>query len=91
MSDDDLPIVLDYSDDAVGHLARGNDGFYSIETITLRPRIVIAEESKLDRAERVLAKAHEACLISRSVRSRVTVEPVITRWVGATRAEALTV
>lgn len=83
--------VLDYSDNAVGHLARGDDGFYSIETITLRPRIVIGEESNLDRAERVLAKADDACLISRSVQSKVVVEPVITRLVDTPRAGASTV
>lgn len=66
--------VLDYSDEAVGDLVRGEDGLYSIESITLRPTIVISEDSKLDRAERLIAKAERACLISRSITSDVKLD-----------------
>ena len=66
--------VIDYTDNAVGHLRRGEDGYLSIERISLRPRIVISPESRLDRAERILHKADQACLIGRSVASEVDVE-----------------
>jgi peroxiredoxin-like protein len=66
--------VLDYSDEAVGHLVRGEDGLYSIESVTLRPTIVISEDSKPDRAERLIEKAERACLISRSISSDVELE-----------------
>lgn len=69
--------VIDYVDTAVGHLQRGEDGAYSIERITLRPRVVVSSQTRLDRVERVLERADRACLISRSVASEVTVEPVI--------------
>jgi peroxiredoxin-like protein len=69
--------VLDYSDEASGHLVRGEDGLYSIESITLRPTIVISEDSKLDRAERLIEKAERACLISRSINSEVKLEAKI--------------
>lgn len=69
--------VLDYSDEAVGHLTRGEDGLYSIESITLRPTIVISEGSKLDRAERLIEKAEKACLISRSISSEVELDAKI--------------
>lgn len=66
--------VLDYSDDAAGRLVRGDDGLYSIESITLRPTIVISEDSRPDRAERLIEKAERACLISRSINSEVKLE-----------------
>ena len=69
--------VLDYSDEAIGHLARGDGGLYSIESITLRPTIVISDDSKLDRAQRLIEKAEKACLISRSISSKVELEAKI--------------
>ena len=69
--------VLDYSDEAVGHLVRGEDGLYRIDSVTLRPTIVISEDSKLDRAERLIEKAEKTCLISRSISSEVELEPKI--------------
>lgn len=67
--------VFDYMDEAVGHLKRGDDRLYSIESVVLRPTIVISPESKLDRAERLIRKAEKACLISRSVSSQVILQP----------------
>lgn len=66
--------VLDYTDEAVGHLRRDEDGLYSIKTVILRPSIVVSLESKIDRAQRLIEKAERACLISRSVRSEVILE-----------------
>lgn len=67
--------VLDYSDDGSGRLQRGDDRLYKVESITLRPRVVIADESKVDRTLRLLDKAERVCLISRSVESEITLEP----------------
>lgn len=69
--------VLDYSDESVGHLRRGSDGLYSIERITLRPTIVISEDAKLERAERLIHKAEQVCLISRSIKSEVVLDAKI--------------
>ena len=66
--------VLDYTDEAVGRLRRGDDGRYSIETVILRPAIVISSDSRMDRAQRLIEKAEEVCLISRSIRSEVILE-----------------
>jgi organic hydroperoxide reductase OsmC/OhrA len=66
--------VLDYTDDAVGELRRGEDGLYSIEAVTLRPTIVIPPEGKIDRAHRLIEKAERACLISRSLGCEVVLE-----------------
>ncbi len=69
--------VLDYRDEAVGRLSRGDDGLYSIETVTLRPSIVISSEARIDRAQRLIEKAETACLISRSINCAVILEPRI--------------
>jgi organic hydroperoxide reductase OsmC/OhrA len=67
--------VVSYFDESVGRLARDDDGLYWIERITLRPRIVIAPESRLDRAERLIEKAERVCLIGRSIGSETVLEP----------------
>ena len=68
--------VLEYSDQATGHLQRGENRRYRMDRITLRPRIVV-KESQQDRALRLVDKAEAACLISRSVNSEIVVEPDI--------------
>ena len=69
--------VLEYSDEATGYLIRAEDRLYKIESVTLRPRIVIDDESKVDRTKRLIEKAEAVCLISRSVESRIDLEPTI--------------
>lgn len=69
--------VIEYSDQASGHLQRGEDRLFSFPAVTLRPRVVIADESKVDRALRLLHKAEAVCLVSRSVSSDVTIEPTV--------------
>ena len=69
--------VLEYSDRSSGHLQRGEDRRYRFDSVTLRPTVVIADEAKVDRALRLLHKAEDACLISRSVSSEIILEPTI--------------
>lgn len=72
----DLEIV-EYRDDASGHLQRGSDRLYRMDMVTLRPRVVIADESKIEKALRLLARAEEVCLISRSVSSVIDMHPTV--------------
>lgn len=53
------------------------DGKLMMTEIILEPVITIADEKDRDRAERVLQKSEAACLISRSVKSVVTMLPTI--------------
>lgn len=69
--------VVSYSDDPVGHLIRAEDRLYRFDQVTLRPRVVIADADKVDKARRLLEKAENACLVSRSVSSEIRLEPVI--------------
>lgn len=69
--------VLEYTDEATGHLQRGDDRRYSIDRITLRPTVVISADSNLDKTYRLLEKAEEACLIGRSIVSERVLEPTV--------------
>lgn len=69
--------VLDYSDRSSGRLQRGEDRRYSFDSVTLRPTVVIDDEAKIERTLRLLHKAEEVCLISRSVSSAIVLEPTV--------------
>ncbi len=62
---------------ATGSLVRGEDRRYTIERVRLMPRLTIAAEKDRAKAERLIAKSDEVCLISRSIRSEIVVEPTI--------------
>lgn len=62
---------------ASGHLVRGEDRRYRFDRVTLRPRVGVADEAAREKALRLLAKAEEACLITRSLSSEVAVEPEV--------------
>lgn len=79
--------VLDYEDRATGLLVRGDDRLYRIERVELRPRVVIADEAQLAKAERLLTKAKSVCLISRSISSTVDLKPLVVAQESATRSE----
>ncbi len=63
--------VLAYADEASGRLARDEAGGYRMESVTLRPRVLIGDRDKVAKAHRLLEKAEKACLISRSVSAEV--------------------
>lgn len=69
--------VLEYSDQPSGHLARDESRRFRFDSVTLRPRVVIADPSKVDKAYRLLDKAEGACLVSRSVNAEVRLEPSV--------------
>jgi peroxiredoxin-like protein len=51
------------------------DGKFLFTTITVRPRIVLRPGEDRARAEEILHKAEAQCLISNSIRTKVTLEP----------------
>jgi organic hydroperoxide reductase OsmC/OhrA len=53
------------------------DGKYMISEIILTPVLTIETGSDKERAERILQKSEDACLISNSVKSRIVFEPEI--------------
>lgn len=75
--------VVDYRDDATGHLVRDETRKYLFDEVTLRPHVVVADPSHIDRTLRLLEKAESVCLISRSVASSIKLEPQVTSGVTA--------
>jgi peroxiredoxin-like protein len=52
-------------------------GKFAMTEIILRPELVIIEEDQKDKALRILQKAEEACLITRSIKTEVKLEPKV--------------
>lgn len=53
------------------------DGKFLMTEVILEPTVVIRYEKDRERAERVLHKSEAACLISNSIKSKVTMYPTI--------------
>lgn len=65
-----------YGSEAEGTVEKTADGF-QVTQITIRAKVTIADDSRRDRALRILEKAEEHCLISRSMKTKVILEPEI--------------
>lgn len=61
---------------AVGTMSNAS-GKFSITEIILKPKLVIADADKEKKAHRILEKAEEACLITRSINTKVILEPEV--------------
>jgi len=54
------------------------DGKFLMSEITLEPHVTIIHEQDRERAERIIRKSEEACLISKSIKSKVILSPKVT-------------
>ena len=61
----------DFSCNSKGKLEKV-DGKFLITEIILEPRVTISNESDREKAEKVLVKSEAACLISNSIKSKIT-------------------
>jgi len=61
---------------ATGTLEKVERGF-QFTKITLRPVLAVAREEDRERALRLIEKTERSCLVSRSLRSEVVVEPAV--------------
>jgi organic hydroperoxide reductase OsmC/OhrA len=68
--------VESYEDEAVGAVAKNEQGVPWVSGITLRPKIVYGGERRPTpaEAERLHHGAHEQCYISNSIRSEIKIE-----------------
>lgn len=66
-------VVDEYVDEAVGIMAKNEEGRMAITKVTLRPRIVFSPETQPDRKqlEELHHQAHELCFIANSVKTDV--------------------
>jgi organic hydroperoxide reductase OsmC/OhrA len=71
-------VVDRYEDDAVGELAKNDEGRLAMTTITLRPAVAFGAGNHPSRGEleTMHHEAHDACYLSASVRTEIRVEPV---------------
>lgn len=53
------------------------DGGYQFTELILKPKLTIRQEGDRERAARLLEKTEHSCLISRSLKSKITMEPKI--------------
>lgn len=53
------------------------EGYFCVTSVQLFPELVLADPADADRAKRVLEKSKAACLVSRSVKSEVTMDFII--------------
>jgi len=53
------------------------DGKFMITEITLKPQVVIHDDSQMERMERVLQKSEAACLITNSIKARIIFKPEV--------------
>ena len=60
-------VVVGYADDATGTLVEDGKGGGAFTEVTLRPRVVVAEESMVDAALAAHRQAREWCFIANSV------------------------
>ncbi|MDD7962285.1 OsmC family protein [Microbacterium thalli] len=70
-------VVVGYSDDATGVMREDGRGGGAFVEVVLHPRVVVADASMVDAAQRAHAQAHEWCFIANSVNFPVRHEPTI--------------
>lgn len=61
---------------AVGRLGK-KEGKFAVTEILLQPELTIIEEKFADKAERIMRKAEEACLITRSINTEINFKPKV--------------
>lgn len=70
-------VVTDYVDQASGTVAVDADGGGHFEEVTLRPHVTIATPDGIERATALHERAHDLCLVARSVNFPVRSDPSV--------------
>lgn len=68
-------IVTDYTDEAIGIMTETASGSGHFTEVTLYPRVTVAEESMIEKAEQLHHKANQYCFIANSVNFPVKHKP----------------
>ena len=69
-------VVTDYRDDATGLMRLNRDGSGQFESVTLHPRVTVADAGQAGLAGSLHREANRVCFIARSVNFPVHHEPV---------------
>lgn len=65
-----------FESEATGKLEKV-DGKFIISEIEIRPEVKVSQEKDIERAERILHKAKEHCLISNSMKSKIFLNVIV--------------
>lgn len=68
--------IVGYESKASCSMEKGPEGL-RITSVNLSPRIIVASEKDVERAQRMIEKAEKMCPISNSVKSAVTVQATV--------------
>ncbi|MGE7993187.1 OsmC family protein [Pseudomonas sp. NPDC089554] len=71
--------VIAYEDFPDGEMVEHEDGAGEFRSVILRPRVTLAADADIEKAEALHHTAHEKCFIARSVNFPVTCEPSTSR------------
>jgi len=71
-------VIDKYTDCAVGHMARNEQGQFAMTKVILRPRVAFSGDKRptAEQRRKLHSQAHEQCFIANSVRTEVSTEPV---------------
>jgi organic hydroperoxide reductase OsmC/OhrA len=69
-------VVTGYQDDATGVMRLNRDGSGQFETVTLNPRVTLADPAHVELAAQMHHEANQICFIARSVNFPVLHSPV---------------
>ncbi|MCT9624324.1 OsmC family protein [Pseudarthrobacter sp. SL88] len=69
-------VVTDYRDDATGEMVLNRDGSGQFQSVTLHPRVTVADPGQVELAASLHHEANQVCFIARSVNFPVGHEPV---------------
>jgi len=62
---------------STGKMSRDENGKFVMSKVTIKATLTIGDEAKEKKAYRLLEKAEEICLITRSIKAEVKLEPVV--------------
>lgn len=71
---------LKFSDlkiESSGIMSRNEDGKYVMSSVILKPLLTIEDDTSEKKAHRILEKAEEICLITRSIHTEIIFEPSV--------------
>ena len=71
-------VITEYVDEASGEMVERGDGSGEFTRVILRPRMKIADATRIDDAIAIHGRVHAVCAIARSVNFPVDCEPAVT-------------
>lgn len=69
-------IVLEYTDQATGTMEEDPNGSGRFTSVTLKPEVLVADQSMIEKANELHHEAHKMCFIANSVNFEIAHEPV---------------